>query len=97
MKMIGLAVKARKASTGTAICIEELKRNRIKLLFIASDCSENTREKVFSAIADKNIETSKVFTKEQLGSIIGKEEISVVGIKDFNFAKGIIDKITKEN
>ncbi len=95
--MIGLAVKARKASTGTALCIDDLKRNRVKLLFIASDCSENTREKVLSALADKNINTTEVFTKEQLGSIIGKEEISVVGIKDFNFAKGIIDKITKEN
>ena len=39
----------------------------------------------------------EIFSKEQLGSIIGKDEISVVGIKELNFAKGISDKITKEN
>jgi ribosomal protein L7Ae-like RNA K-turn-binding protein len=38
-----------------------------------------------------------MFSKEQLGSIIGKEEISVIGISDKNFAKGISDKITEEN
>ena len=38
-----------------------------------------------------------MFSNEQLGSIINKEEISVIGISDVNFAKGISDKITKEN
>lgn len=95
--MIGLAVRARKATTGTAICINDIKKNRIKLLFIASDCSNNTREKVKGAIGDRNMEVIEIFSKEQLGSIIGKDEISVVGIKELNFAKGISDKITKEN
>ncbi|HOD92737.1 MAG TPA: ribosomal L7Ae/L30e/S12e/Gadd45 family protein [Clostridia bacterium] len=97
LKMIGLAVKARKASTGTMICLEDIKKDRIKLLFVASDCSENTREKVLNAKISKQIEIIEIFSKEQLGSIIGKEEISVVGIKDSNFAKGIRSKITKEN
>ena len=95
--MIGLAIKAGAAATGTAGCITKIKNNRIMLVFIADDCSNNTREKILSAVKNKNIEISEMFSKEQLGSIIGKEEISVIGISDKNFAKGISDKITEEN
>lgn len=97
LKMIGLAVRARQISMGASICINDIKKNRIKLLIIAIDCSENTKKKVLTAAYNKNIELIETFSKKQLGSITGKGEMSVVGIKDYNFAIGIKDKITKEN
>ena len=97
LKMIGLAVKARKCVSGSALCIEYIKKNRVKLLLIASDTTDNTKNKVLTAAYSKNLRIIDVFSKEQLGSITGKEEISVIGITDYNFASGIIEKITKEN
>ena len=95
--MIGLAIKARKCVTGADLCLEYIKKDKVRLLFIASDCTENTKKKEVSAAEKKSLEPFYTFSMNQLGDITGKEEISVIAITDYNFARGIREKITKEN
>jgi len=67
------------------------------LLIVAVDAADNTKDRIYSALINRELKKAEKFTKMQLGSILGKGETSVIGITDVNFAYGIIEKISKEN
>lgn len=62
-------------------------KNKVGVLFIANDASENTI-KEFNSYKNQKIITN--FTKSELGNILSKDEVSVVGILDMNISKQII-------
>ena len=88
--MIGLAQKAGKVVSGESNCEKEIKRGKSKLLIMAVDCSENTRESFRNMCALRGIDMIEIGTKEVLGKCIGKEYRAVLAVTDENFAKAII-------
>lgn len=68
----------------------EAKKNKIHLIIIASDIKETTKHD-FSSLFIK-IPTISYLSKNELGSLINKEEIAIIGIRDINLAKGIISE-----
>lgn len=71
----------------------DLAKGRISLLIVANDASENT----ISKIVPINCKIKKIllFTKGELGEILSKDSVSLIGIKDKNIAKGIMKYINE--
>lgn len=68
-----------------------INKNKLPLVLIASDASNNTLDKI-------NLSKVKYYsylTKIELGNLLNKEEVSIIGILDINIAKEII-KLLKE-
>lgn len=89
----GFARKSGSLVTGYETCIQMIKRNRIKLLIVAEDASEKTKEK-FQKLADHNQVEIHVFGKtDELSAMAGLENRSIFGLTDSNFAKAIVKEI----
>jgi len=93
--MIGFAVKSGNISLGYKITKSEI-NNRVYLVIVAEDISINIKEKLEKVIENKNIYYIQYKTKEELGNILGKNLVGVLGIKDKNMTKYIIDLIKQE-
>ena len=89
LALIGFAYKSRKLVSGEGITLEYIKSNKAKLVFIASDASENTRKRISDKCNFRSIELVDIFTRYEIGKAIGKEERVAVGITDQNFADSI--------
>ena len=90
LRLLGLAYKAKKIVLGEEV-LEQL--SKIRLLLIASDISEKSRERFEKKCHYYNIEHIDVFTAEQLSMALGKENVKVIGITDKGFVQSLKKKI----
>ena len=90
---LGFASKAGKIAAGTNTSIFTMARGKARLLIIAEDLAENSREKlIFSA--DQNGVEYRVFgLAEDLAHYTGKYGAGVFTVTDDNFAKVIVETI----
>ena len=91
--MISLATKAGKTKSGEFMTEKEVKEGRAHLVIVADDASDNTKKKFADSAAYYNKKIVIYGDKFELGKAIGKNERSVIVIKDGGFAKKIIDMI----
>ncbi len=66
---------------------EEVQKHKIKLVIIAKDISEKSRENIKFVCTNNEVKVIEFSTMEELGNIIGKKNRAIVGIKDKNFSK----------
>lgn len=87
--LIGLSARARKICFGADSVEEHVKKKKVKLILVATDSSERTKEK-FKKISDENkipiIITGEI---ETLSKAIGKSNKAIIGIEDINLANEI--------
>ncbi|MDF2590832.1 MAG: hypothetical protein K0S75_298 [Clostridia bacterium] len=95
--MLGLASKAGKLFSGEDLVRNAIRHNKVKLLIISQDASENTKKRFENAAEYYHVPMCTWGDKEQLGSSIGKSNRSVVGIGDVNFTKSIMTLLNAEN
>ncbi|HYE12170.1 MAG TPA: ribosomal L7Ae/L30e/S12e/Gadd45 family protein [Patescibacteria group bacterium] len=95
--MLGLASKAGKLFSGEDVVRNAIRYNKIKLLIISQDASENTKKRFVNAAEYYKVPMKIWGDKEQLGSSIGKSNRSVVGIGDENFTNSIVTLLNAEN
>ncbi len=87
LNTLGLAYRARKAVLGE----EVLNRiDKVKLLFIASDISEKSRERYEKKCHYYKIDHIDEYSGEQLSSALGKNNVKVVGILDKGFKDALL-------
>lgn len=98
LALLGLAKKAGLVALGDEAVRAAVSASSAKLLLIAADASERTKE-TFEFVAENAnvsyIEISK--TREELGDALGKRPISVVAICDTGFAASMAKKLSEEN
>jgi ribosomal protein L7Ae-like RNA K-turn-binding protein len=90
---IGLCMRAGKLVSGDDSTLLDMKKNKVKLVIVANDSSDNTKKLFKDKTSHRNIPIVYFSTKLQIGLAIGKSPRAVLGIKDENFAKKIIDLI----
>ncbi len=92
---MGFARRSGNMVAGTDICIAWMKKNKIKLLIIAEDIAENSKEKILSAAKKMNT-PYKVFGKsDEISHMTGYDGRMTFGITDDNFADIIAREIDK--
>lgn len=87
--MLGLCMKAGKVVSGEFSCEAAIKENKVHLVIVAEDASENTKKKFHNMCTYRNIPYVEMFTKEALGKAIGKEIRATACVIDQNFAQSI--------
>ncbi|MGN0027575.1 MAG: ribosomal L7Ae/L30e/S12e/Gadd45 family protein [Clostridium sp.] len=83
---LGLAKRSGSVIEGYSKCDEERNRKNIFLFIISNDASNSTKKKFKNHCLTKNIVFIEDFSKEELGSSIGREEVKILAISDKNMA-----------
>ena len=85
LRMLGMATKAGRVITGIDLCEKAVNAKKAKLIILAEDAAQATKEKF------KNKGLPVVFVKDkiELGKCLGKEYRSVCVVCDAGFAKVI--------
>ena len=91
--LIGLARRAGKVSFGTESSKEEIKKGKAKLVLIAENCSEKTKNNIKELAKMYKVPVYIVGTIEDLSQSIGQVNKAIIVIKEENFAKEIIKRI----
>lgn len=91
--MLGFCMKSGNIVSGEDTCKAELKRNKIYLIIVAVDASENTKKLFVDKTSYRNVPIRFIGSKEELGKSIGKNSRAVVAIKDENFALKLLQYI----
>lgn len=88
--MLGIALRAGELVSGTDSVIEALQKKKIKMVFVASDASNETLDTFEKKCFFYNVPIVKDFSSDELSKAIGKER-KVLGIKN----QGMYDSIKK--
>ena len=90
---LGLAQRAGKLVSGDDSTMLDIKKNRVKIVKVAEDASNNTKKLFKDKTSFRNIACVTYSTKLQLGLAIGKAPRAVMGIKDVSFADKVLELI----
>ena len=78
---------------GTEACSNSIEKKKIKLLLIANDSSERTKNNFYNICNKHNIPIKEVLATEEISLAVGKTNKVVIGITDINFSKAILNII----
>ena len=90
---IGLAAKAGKIAAGTNTCIFTMGKGRARLLIIAEDMAENSRDKLIFSAERSGVEYRVYGCADDLGHYTGNDGAGVICVTDDNFKKIIVETI----
>ncbi len=92
---LALANKAGQVVSGSDTVVEAFRRRTPGVLFVAADISADSRER-FVFLADRaGVSVIELFTKEQLGALLGKEMRTVAAIEQGGFIASIMTELEK--
>ena len=89
LNLLGLAQKAGKLATGFDAVKISLSKNQAKLIFIGSDVSQNTKDKLAFLMRKKD-----VFSSAEITQALGKER-KLVSVTDSGFSKAMIKNLNE--
>ncbi len=90
LNFLGLAYRARKCSTGEETIIQDIQKNKAKLILIANDISTVTKKKITDKCKTFHVPYMEVDDRATLAHAIGKSERVAIAILDEGFAKKMI-------
>lgn len=95
--LLSLASRSRSLISGFDMVSAEIKspKKKVKVVILAADASDNVKKEIYFLTDKYKIKIFEYSNKSELGHLIGKEERSVIGITDENFANGIINLIER--
>lgn len=88
-KVLGFAQRARKLLVGMNAAESAIRSGRARVVIIASDTSRNTESKIRELASMRHIPVFRCGTKDELGQLLGRKEVGIIGIADKNFANSI--------
>ena len=92
-QFLGLAMRAGQVKTGESVILNDLKKNKIKLVIVATDASANTTKLIRNKCDSYHISLRIFGTRAELGQALGKAERVNVGITDKGFASKLLSMI----
>ena len=96
--LLGLARRARAITIGMDATLSALNKGTIKLILLANDIGKSSFKKLSQSVEEFENETYlekgsialvSFSDSEELGVVLSKEMVSIIGIVDAGFAKGI--------
>jgi predicted RNA-binding protein YlxR (DUF448 family)/ribosomal protein L30E len=89
--LIVMSAKAGKLAAGYSAVHDAVEKGRVSMLLYAIDLSPGTKEKL-SSPAVASVRWTTLFTREELGTMLNRELVGVIGIED----KGLSDALWTE-
>ena len=93
LSMLGLARRAGKLIYGSENAVNSARQGKAYLVIMAGDASDRTKKLLRNKCKSFSVPLFEYSTKADLGSALGKSDISALSVSDRNFAKAIEDKI----
>ena len=88
---LGLAMRAGKIKSGESVILSDIKTNKIKLVIVATDASDNTLKVMKNKSESNQIPLRSFGTRVELGIALGKGERVNIGVTDNGFKKIVIN------
>lgn len=92
---LGFAARSKNLVTGTDTCRRQMEKGTLKLLIIAEDLSDNTKEKVIRIAIKTKTPYREFGTKQWLSKVVGEEESGVFGISGDHFHQVILKELDR--
>jgi len=86
--LLTMAVKAGSLAAGSSAVEDALQKGRVGMLLFADDLSEGTRKKLLSSVTH-SVRQATLFTRDEMGQMVGRELVGVVGILEKGFADAV--------
>ena len=86
--LITMAAKAGSLAAGASAVDDALQKGRVEMLIFATDLSEGTRGKLLAG-ATLPARQATLFTRDELGQMVGRELVGVIGIIEKGFANAV--------
>lgn len=96
LNLLGLAQKSGNLVSGTDTVIENLKADKLFIVFVGNDSSEKTIDNFKRKCYFYHVEVNLDFSSNELSQAIGKER-AIIGIADKGFFNAIKKYIRGEN
>ena len=94
LNMIGLALRAKKLEVGEEPVGAACRARDCRLIIVARDAADNTFRRVkHFADAGQCLWVSVPFTKEEMGSAVGRTACAMLAVTDIGFAESIAKKL----
>ena len=90
LNYLGLAKRAGKLVQGTDAVLKNLRSRQTHIMFVASDASDATKEKVNKKGLFYNIPVIENYSTDELSKALGEQNIKVIAINDLGFKKAIM-------
>lgn len=87
--LIGFAARARRICFGADSVEMQIKRRKVRLVIIAEDASDRTKEKFKKLCQEYEVTYFINGNLDELSKAIGKSNKAILGIQDINLAKEI--------
>lgn len=91
--LVAMSAKAGMLAAGYSAVLDALTKERVKLLIVASDLADGTREKIEDAVPELPGRRVTMFTREEMGRLLGRELVGIAGMLD----QGFSDAVWKES
>jgi len=88
--LIGLGAKAGEICFGADSVEQEMKKKKVKLIIVATDASNRTKEKFQTLSIQNEVPIMIEGEIEILSKAIGKSNKAIIGVKNENIAKEIM-------
>lgn len=92
--LLTMAVKAGSLAAGASAVDDALQKGRVEMLIFAGDVSEGTREKLCSG-SQLPSRQATLFTRDEMGQMMGRELVGVVGILEKGFADAVGSEVER--
>jgi len=93
--LMAMAGKARKLAVGYSAVHDGLEKGRIGALFYARDISDGTKEKLLHSGAAADIRQATLFSRDELGRMLDRQLVGVVGIEDRGFSDALWNEVER--
>ena len=90
LRLLGLAARAGALVYGTDLVRRAVRAGRIRLAIVASDISDNTREKLRPLLENRGVAVIEGPDRGELGALVGRGPLSVVGMTEGSFADRLL-------
>lgn len=87
LSYLGLAMRAGKLESGDEGVMKAIRGGSAKIVFVASDASENAKKKYRDKCDYYGVPCSSAFDRQELGRSIGKAERVVIAVTDKGFTE----------
>ncbi len=76
--------------------IKSLPTSKIKILLLANDASNNTKDKIIKKAFYYQIQVCEVFSSVELSNAVGADHLMIMAITDDGLAKAFLKEVERE-
>jgi ribosomal protein L7Ae-like RNA K-turn-binding protein len=91
LNLLGLAARAGEILTGTDQVRKAVREGKVYYVMVAADASPTQQQKLVPLLDARQTRYHIRFSREQLGSAVGRAPISAVGVSNPSFARRVAE------